>query len=203
MASRKAGPIGGSFEAWVPFEGFTDYESVASLGVGTGLAKPIRQVEEVAGSSLRAAASHVRILKPIALGEFTMPRLLDVKFCLQGKIREDQDTKSFVSYCPALDLYSAGRTRPEAKAALQSAVDMFIRLSYDRGILGQLLRDKGFDSAVSAGPTLSDGLPLDDNFIAITETHASDAPAYDDVFDVEVPIHLVAKEQIRREHARS
>lgn len=135
-----------------------------------------------------------------------MPRLLDVKFCLQGKIREDHDTKSFVSYCPALDLYSAGRTRPEAKAALQSAVDMFIRLSYDRAILGQLLRDKGFDSALSAGPTLTDGQPAEDaNFIAITESaHASDAAAYDDVFSVEVPIHLVANEQahMRREHAR-
>lgn len=128
-----------------------------------------------------------------------MPRLLDLNFSLQGQIREDSDTDSFVSYCPALDLYSAGRTRPEAKAALQSAVDMYIRISYDRGILGALLHQKGFGSAVSAGtPTAHDGHSGD--FIAITETNAPEhAAQYDDVFSFNVPIHLLAQQQARAE----
>lgn len=130
-----------------------------------------------------------------------MPRLLGVNFSLEGQIREDKETASFVSYCPALELYSAGRTRPEAKAALQSAVDMYIRLSYDRGILGRLLKEKGFGVALSGLQTAHAATPaIDGDFIAIAETKSDGlAPAYDDIFPVEVPIHLVAAQQAQME----
>lgn len=130
-----------------------------------------------------------------------MPKLMGVTFSLEGAIREDKETESFVAYCPALDLYSAGRTRPEAKKALQSAVDMYVRLCYDRGILGRLLHEKGFNAAVSGvGTSAALGTPgitehpgEHGDFIAITESaHSAE---YDDVFPVQVPIHLIANQQ--------
>jgi predicted RNase H-like HicB family nuclease len=122
-----------------------------------------------------------------------MARLLDVKFSLQGAIREDKDTDSFVSYCPALDLYSAGRTRVEAKKALQSAVDMFVRICYERNILGRLLHEKGFQVLPGSQANAMHDVVTD--FIEITENvHGS---KYDDVFAVEVPLHLIANQQIR------
>ena len=123
-----------------------------------------------------------------------MARLLDVKFSLQGAIREDKDTNSFVSYCPALDLYSAGRTRVEAKKALQSAVDMYVRICYQRNILGRLLHEKGFQVAPSATSVGVEDMVT--NFIEITE--AVHGEKYDDVFAVEVPLHLIANQQKAR-----
>lgn len=117
-----------------------------------------------------------------------MSKQLQVRFSVQGTIREDRQTKSFVSYCPALDLYSAGRTRLDAKKALISAVDTYVRVCFERGILGRLLKQKGF------GPTASgeaDHAILDAEFIAVAE-HASE---YDDIFDLEIPLHLVAQSQ--------
>jgi predicted RNase H-like HicB family nuclease len=121
-----------------------------------------------------------------------MAKLIDVRFRLPGQIREDKETNCFVAYCPALDLYSAGPTRPDAKRALQSAVDMFVRICYSRKILGKALDVRGF-----ALDTIGSGIPdtgPDGPFIAITETASGEK--YDDVFEVEVPLHLVAGKQL-------
>jgi predicted RNase H-like HicB family nuclease len=119
-----------------------------------------------------------------------MPRLIDVKFGLQGAIREDKDTDSFVSYCPALDLHSAGRTRVEAKKALQSAIDMYVRICYQRNILGRIFHEKGFMvAASSAAGAATEAIT---EFVEITE--ALHGEKYDDVFAVEVPLHLIASQ---------
>lgn len=115
-----------------------------------------------------------------------MSSFIDVRFNVQGAIREDRQTKSFVSYCPMLNLYSAGRTRIDAKKALVHAVDSYVRICYERGILGRILKDKGLIASPSVQPTHPD---RPSEFIAVTE-YASD---YDDIFDVEVPLHLVAE----------
>lgn len=113
-------------------------------------------------------------------------QLLNVRFNLMGQIREDKETDSFVSYCPALDIYSAGRTRPEAKAALQSAIDMFFHICYSRDILNRALRGRGFE-------LIPDGQAVDGETITVTEIDAEAVDGtFDDVFDVEVPLHLVA-----------
>lgn len=117
-----------------------------------------------------------------------MTTQIDIHFSLQAAIREDRQTTSFVAYCPTLDLYSAGRTRIDAKKALTGAAVMYVRICYERGILGRLLKQKGFSAAqASAGDRPSDS----SQFIAIKE-YASE---YDDVFDIEIPLHLVAQAQ--------
>lgn len=113
-----------------------------------------------------------------------MAKKLDVKFSLQGTIREDRQTRSFVSYCPTLDLYSAGRSRIDAKKALTAAVDTYVRICFERGILGKMLMDKGF----LAAPSGSVGRTVNEQYITVGE-HASE---YDDVFDFDVPLHLIA-----------
>lgn len=122
-------------------------------------------------------------------------KLVGVKFSLEGFIREDKETNSFVSYCPALDLHSAGRSRIEAKNALRGAVNMYIRICFDRNVLGRILHESGFEAASEPfidTPQLSDGPPTaDTQFIAITV----DGHEYDDMFPVEVPLHLIAGQQ--------
>jgi len=123
-----------------------------------------------------------------------MPKALDVKFCLQGAIRRDDETDCFVSYCPALDLYSAAKTRMEAKRALQGAVDLYVRLCYQREILGRVLHEKGFTLLPSNIPG-NNPMAGFENYISVEETEL--ASAYDDTFQVEVPLHLIADQQAR------
>jgi len=117
-----------------------------------------------------------------------MSRQIDVNFSLQGAIREDRQTRCFVAYCQTLDLYSAGRTRIDAKKALTSAVVTYVRICYERGILGRILKDKGFLAAPASAVNREVG---EAQFIAVQE-HASE---YDDVFDFDIPLHLVATGQ--------
>lgn len=113
---------------------------------------------------------------------------IDVNFRLEAAIRHDRQTSSFVAYCPTIDLYSAGRTRGDAKKALTAAAKTYVRICYERGILGRILKERGFSAASSqpgAAPT------PDGQFIRILE-HASE---YDDVFNLDIPLHLVAQQQ--------
>lgn len=122
-----------------------------------------------------------------------MSKSIEVMFSLQGFIREDAETSCYVSYCPALDLYSAAKTRHDAKKALQGAIDLYVRLSYQRGILGEVLRAKGFDPTQLDPMATTTPTPTIENFISVTESdHASE---YDDDFTLQVPMYLVAAAQ--------
>src|SRR5688500_9898269 len=120
-----------------------------------------------------------------------MAKLVGLKFSLQGQLREDKQTNCFVSYCPALDIYAAGKSRPEAKDALRATIALFIQICYERGIFGVALRERGFLAAEGGDvPVLTDS----QEFITIQEDQTA-APEYDDVFEVDVPMHLVAAAQ--------
>ena len=127
-------------------------------------------------------------------GALMPQRLVGITFSLDGYIREDKETNAFVSYCPALDLYSAGKTRIDAKNALKSAVTMFVKLGFERQILGKLLHERGF-MAADDGPQRTDSESVSaENFIAVDV--AGHNAEYDDTFPVEVPLHLVAQKQM-------
>jgi len=113
---------------------------------------------------------------------------IDVTFKLMGAIREDRQTKSYVAFCPPLRLYSAGKSRPEAKAALTAAIETYLRLCYERGILGKLLKGRGFEPALAGS---SADRPGNEQYINIAERQSE----YDDTFAVEVPMHLIAQVQ--------
>ena len=50
----------------------------------------------------------------------------------------------YVSYCPALDLYSQGKTVKEAKNNVTEAVRLLIEDCLEQGILNKVLSDCGF-----------------------------------------------------------
>ena len=121
-----------------------------------------------------------------------MTPLLDgVTFSLQGQIREDAETKCFVSYSPGLDIYSAGKTRMEAKDALRSAADLFIRICHERGILWHVLQSRGFGQ-LAQGQYPTPG----SDFVAVKEQPTVTQMDYDDVFTLEIPLNcLIAARQ--------
>jgi predicted RNase H-like HicB family nuclease len=75
---------------------------------------------------------------------------MKVSFDLALATRLDEETGVHVGYCPALNVYSQGRSSEEAVEAVASAVTLFIGACFERGILHGLLRDKGFTLSVSS-----------------------------------------------------
>ena len=53
--------------------------------------------------------------------------------------------KSFVAFCPALDVASQGSTEEEAKRNIAEALFMFLRSCYERGTLDAVLKQCGFE----------------------------------------------------------
>lgn len=54
-------------------------------------------------------------------------------------VRYDEQAKSFVSYCPVLDLYSQGKTRERAMTALCDTIVGWVIVSQMEGILSEAL----------------------------------------------------------------
>ena len=64
--------------------------------------------------------------------------------------RWDQTAETFVSYAPALDLYSQGPTEPEALRGLESAIRLYLITAYEKGMLDRLLQRHGFKAPAIA-----------------------------------------------------
>ena len=50
----------------------------------------------------------------------------------------------YVSYCPALDLYSQGKTERDAEKKIIEATELFIGSCLERGVLNEVLKECGF-----------------------------------------------------------
>ena len=59
-------------------------------------------------------------------------------------LKYDKRAKVYVSYAPALEIYSQGKTKARAKQALESAVTLFLSVAYQKGVLGDTLKAAGF-----------------------------------------------------------
>lgn len=75
--------------------------------------------------------------------------VLQIQVNLSAAIRKDADANTYVSYCPALKLYSQGDNEIRALEALKSAVELFLTTCFERGQLDAALRDVGFDQGGS------------------------------------------------------
>ena len=107
---------------------------------------------------------------------------------LRGVIRRDKDANVFVSYCPALNIFSQGKSDDQAQQALGSAVGLFLHSCYERGQLDQALRDAGFSKSSRTGIVPVKSLDQNQEWIAIEKR-------YDEVFNFDVPLHLIAGQQ--------
>lgn len=98
-------------------------------------------------------------------------------------LRRDDETGVYVSFCPALSLYSQGTSEEQSRQALEGAIKLFLSTCYDRKQLDRALQEAGFQKTSSGM-----GTPLQQmgDWIAIQEAK------YDEAFEVEVPLHLIA-----------
>lgn len=74
-----------------------------------------------------------------------MTRML-IKFeaKLTAGIKFDEGSKVFVTFAPALNLYSQGETELQAKHALRDAVQSFLSVAYKNKVLDRCLKLDGF-----------------------------------------------------------
>lgn len=115
--------------------------------------------------------------------------VLQIQVNLSGAIRRDEDAGVFVSYCPALKIYSQGEDEAQALEAIKSAVMLFLTTCIDRGQMDTALRSVGFNKTSPGGM-----IPVDQRaseWIAIKEAK------FDEAFEFTVPINLIAAQQQR------
>ncbi len=62
---------------------------------------------------------------------------------LRGAVVESEEPGLFVARCEALDLWSQGRTREEAEAALGDGVRLYVKHCVQRGIFLEILEARG------------------------------------------------------------
>jgi predicted RNase H-like HicB family nuclease len=92
--------------------------------------------------------------------------VIEIKVCLPAAVRFDDAAKCFVSYCPILKLHSAGQTQSTAMRALESAIEMFVRICFQRQILDDYLVEHGFVPGSSTNGTEDTSAPW---YIELTE----------------------------------
>jgi len=114
---------------------------------------------------------------------------IKVVFNLKGAFREDDVAGGVVSHCPALNIYSHGATKEEAKLALISTVQLFVETCYQRNTLGNVLRKAGFTAMPNRAGVAMAASKQDE----CIEVH--DSKPFADEFDFEVPLNLIAQAQ--------
>ena len=118
-----------------------------------------------------------------------------VTYGLRGASRYDEQTGVFVGFCPALKIYSQGATEQEVREALESAVCLYLETCFSHRILHKVLSRAGF-TALSPGSSLSTSEAREE-FIKIEQAH------FDRVFDMNVPLELVAAAALGGNNASS
>lgn len=115
--------------------------------------------------------------------EGVQPMALKITASVKAATRKDDQTGIYVAYCPALRLRSQGTDEKRAKAAIESAIMLFLKTCIDEGKLDEALHDRGFK-----GVTSDDARSLQQarqEFITIENAK------YDDVFEINVPLYLL------------
>lgn len=79
-------------------------------------------------------------------------RKMVISFKLPANIH--QKDGYFVSYCPALDVFSQGATEKEAKNNLVEALTVFLESCIDRGTLDTVLKECGFRPDIPGDKTV-------------------------------------------------
>src|SRR5687767_12373843 len=110
--------------------------------------------------------------------------VLQIQVNLSGAIRKDDAANVFVSYCPALKLYSQGEDETQALEAIKSAVTLYLATCIDRGQLDAALRAVGFDKTSVGGM-----VPVEERMV---EWIAIKEMKFDEAFEFTVPINLIA-----------
>jgi hypothetical protein len=104
---------------------------------------------------------------------------------VRGATRKDEQTGVYVSYCPTLRLYSQGTDESRARAALESAVKLFLGTCLKYGMMDQALKQRGF-SEVSESESTSPRQQIEE-YVAIEK--------YAEAFEFDVPLYLLNEQE--------
>lgn len=107
---------------------------------------------------------------------------------LKAGIKWDEEVNAFVSFAPALGLYSQGTSKSQAKDALQDAVNSFLIVAYEKNVLQSILHacggtedDRHIDDVRASG----------DEYVVIEE-QVLEKENYLDLFEVQAELPLAA-----------
>jgi hypothetical protein len=116
---------------------------------------------------------------------------IKIEFALECLSRHDEQAGVLVGYIPALRIYTQATDEGQLEKALISAAELFIVTCYERGILGQSLRDRGMTRAM--GPhEMERAKAHDHQFISVSKRDES----FEKSFTVKVPISLLAAQAV-------
>ena len=71
---------------------------------------------------------------------------VEISLCLMCTVKRDAGDR-WITGCPALDLFSQGKTEDEAKKSLKEAIEIWVEDCLERDTLGAALREVGFHKA--------------------------------------------------------
>jgi hypothetical protein len=92
-------------------------------------------------------------------------------------IRHDKETNLYVTYVPALNLYSQGKTKLQAKNAIEASVGAFLRVAYKNNVLEKCLSNgRAFE-----------GVDITEQYINVYEA-ILEKKNYEDSY--QIPAHL-------------
>lgn len=67
---------------------------------------------------------------------------VEISLCLACTVKQEAGNR-WVTGCPALDLYSQGKTKEDAKRCLEEAIEIWVEDCLERGTLDTALREVG------------------------------------------------------------
>jgi len=121
---------------------------------------------------------------------------LEIAIKLKAAVRYDEEAGVWVSWCPALDVYSQGTSRQRAQEAVEEALVMYVRYCFQKKKLGKVLDARGFEPVNRGSHPVenADGDDQFDEFIGVRVVH--DQRHTPTIFDITVPLPLVATAQM-------
>ena len=118
---------------------------------------------------------------------------------LKGVVRQDDVAEGYVSFCPAFKIYAHGKTSEEAMLCMEKTLTLYLETCLSRGTLDNVLRTSGFQP-VAGYPAAVPLHEIDKEYIALERLQDQ---KYDQAFDIEVPIHLIAQVQAAQAHGNA
>jgi len=101
-------------------------------------------------------------------------------------IKYDKDVEVYVTYAPALRLYSQGETEIQAKSAIKDAIQSFLIVAYTNGVLEKCLKNVGFSIVADPRSTLCES----EEYISFEEKEILEDKEFEDIFEVPASLPL-------------
>ena len=74
----------------------------------------------------------------------------EIKFKVAAITRKDEEIGEWVAVCQPFDVWSQGKTKKESLENLKEALSMFLVSCFERGTLGEVLKDCGVSPSIGA-----------------------------------------------------